>query len=204
MDDIRLLYVEDSRVAQKMLERVLGQIADFIPVSDLAEARQAIRSQRFTFFIVDYELPDGDGLQLVRELRAMPQYAETPVILYSPSLNNDLEYEAMRAGVNESLKKPMDMLELREHVVRLIDLPTIKEVRRELLQLTCFAWQANGKCYEYSPDLTLLIEGNAQDQIHDQMHTALRREALASHDPDHFPVEVQLFKHIVSLEAHEP
>ena len=203
MEDTRLLYVEDSRVSQKMLERVMSQIADVVLASDLAEARQAIGSQDFTFFILDYELPDGDGLQLARELRAAPRHAETPIILYCSSLNNELEYEAMVAGVNESVKKPMDMLELRERVVQLIELPTVKQVRRQLLQMTCFVWRSGGKWHEYSPDLDLHLDGESEDELHDRMHAKLQRHVQDASDPGQSSADVRVFKHVIPLDQSE-
>ena len=203
MEDTRLLYVEGSRVSQKMLDRVMSQIADVALASDLAEARQAIQSQDFTFFILDYELPDGDGLQLARELRADPRHAKTPIILYCSSLNNELEYEAMVAGVNESVKKPMDMLELRERVVGMIDLPTVRQVRRQLLQMTCFVWLVDGKWHEYSPDLDLHLDGESEDELHDRMHAKLQRHVLDSVDPSQSSADVRVFKHVIPLDQSE-
>ena len=186
-----------------MMERVISQIADFVAATDLAAARKVIESERFTFFVLDYELPDGNGLQLARELRADPRYAETPIILYCSSLNNDLEYEAMTIGVNESIKKPMDMLEFREHVVRLIELPTVKRVRRQLLQMTCLVWKDNGKYYEYSPDLDLRLEGDWEDELRDQMHAKLQQYVLDSDEPGQAAMQVEVFKHVMQLDRPE-
>jgi CheY-like chemotaxis protein len=107
MDEVNLLYVDKSKIARNLLVKGLDAIANVTGVGSIAEARAAIDAGAFNFFIFDYELPDGDGLSLAKELRANPTHARTPIILYTASLNNELEYRAMQAGINEGLAKPI-------------------------------------------------------------------------------------------------
>ncbi|MCC7144958.1 MAG: response regulator [Phycisphaeraceae bacterium] len=204
MDDIRLLHIDKSKTSQKLLEKALSPIADYCAVSSLEEARAAIAAQIFTFFLIDYELPDGDGLTLARELRATTRYQHTPIILYCASLDNELEYQAMRAGVNLSLRKLVNPLDLRDHIVRLVEVPSIKEVRRELLQLTCFSWVADGQYHEYSPDLNKHLQGDSLDEVRDRMRSALEIEIRAKKDPSQYPANVTVFKYVISLAAIAP
>ncbi len=199
MDEINLLYVDKSKIAQKLLAKGLEQIANVTPASSLAEAREVIWRRPFNFFILDYELPDGDGLALAEELRGDPEHAKTPIILYTASLNNELEYRAMQAGINEGLAKPIDMLEMMQHVVKQVEVPSIKQVRRVLLQLSCFSWNADGKHFEYSPDLGLLLSGENKQMIREQMHAALEEQILAKDDPSRYPAEIEVYKHVLRL-----
>ena len=199
MADINLLYIDKSKIARNLLINGLEPIANITGVGSIAEAREAIRSRPFNFFILDYELPDGDGLALATELRDNPQHAKTPIILYTASLNNELEYRAMRAGINEGLAKPIDMLDMMQHVVRQVELPSIKRVKRQLLQLTCFSWKADGKHFEYSPDLNLLLSGDDKQALREQMNSALEEQILAREDPSRYPADIEVYKHIINL-----
>ncbi len=199
MDEINLLYVDKSKIAQRLLNNGLEQIANITTASSLAEAREALASQEFNFFILDYELPDGDGLQFATELRARPDHAHTPIILYTASLNNELEYRAMRAGINEGLAKPIDMLDMMQHVAGQAEVPSIKNIRRQLLQLSCFSWNADGQHHEYSPDLGLLITGDDKQTIREQMHAALEEKILAKDDPSRYPADIEVYKHVIDL-----
>lgn len=199
MEEVNLLYIDKSTIAQRLLTKGLEQIANVTGTSSLAEAREAIGSQAFNFIILDYELPDGDGLEFARELRAHPDHTRTPIILYTASLNNELEYRAMRAGINEGLAKPIDMLDMMQHVARQAEVPSIKKVRRELLQLTCFSWVTNGKHFEYSPDLGLLLSGENKQTLREQMHAALEEQILTKADPSRYPADIEIYKHVIIL-----
>jgi hypothetical protein len=110
-----------------------------------------------------------------------------------------LEYRAMQAGINEWLAKPIDMLDMMQHVARQAEVPRIKKISRELLQLSCFSWVANGKHHEYSPDLDLLISGDDQQTIRKQMHAALEEQILARDDPSQYPADIEVYKHVVNV-----
>ncbi len=199
MAEVNLLYVDKSKIARSLLAKGLDCIANITGTGSLAEAREAIAAGSFNFFIFDYELPDGDGLMLASELRASPAYSQTPIILYTASLNNELAYRAMEVGVNEGLAKPIDMLDMMRHVVDQIELPHVKRVRRQLLQLTCFSWKADGKHFEYSPDLGLLLSGEDKQALRQQMHTALEEQILTRDDTRHNPADIEIYKHVINL-----
>jgi len=203
MEEINLLYIDKSRIAQKLLATGLEQIANITGVSNLAEARSAVESGAYNFVILDYELPDGDGLSFASWLRENPAHANTPIILYTASLNNELEYRAMQAGINEGLAKPIDMLDMMQHVARQAEVPSIKKVQRKLLQLSCFSWTAEGKHHEYSPDLGLLISGEDQHAIREQMHAALEEQILAREDPSQYPADIEVYKHVINVPPEE-
>ncbi|MEM6750032.1 MAG: response regulator [Planctomycetota bacterium] len=176
MQTIRVLHLDDSRVAQRLLAQVLEPVGEFAGAETLAEALALVREQEFSAFVVDFELPDGDGLEFVRALRADPRTASAPILLYCASLNESLAYEAMQAGVNESFAKPMHMLDLRDHVLRHIETPTHKRVTRSLIQFTVVAWQAGGRSHLYSPDLDLHVAADDPEAAADRMDQRL--EAL--------------------------
>jgi len=199
MDEINLLYVDKSRIAHKLLTQGLEQIANITAVSSIAEARQELGAGTFNFFILDYELPDGDGLAFARELRSLSEHAHTPIILYTASLNNELEYQAMQAGINEGLAKPIDMLDMMQHVAKQAEVPSIKNVHQQLLQLSCFSWSTDGQHHEYSPDLGLLLSGDDKNAIREQMHAALEEQILAKNDPSRYPADIEVYKHIIDL-----
>ncbi len=199
MLEVNLLHIDKSKIARNLLAKGLDSIANISGVGTLAEARQAIADGNFNFFILDNELPDGDGLTFAEEIRKHPDHTKTPIILYTASLNNELEYRAMEAGINEGLHKPIDMFEMMQHVVKQIELPHVKRVQRQLLQLTCFSWKANGKYHEYSPDLNLLLTGDDRNQLRRQMHVELEEQVLAKDDPSKYPADIEVYKHVVHL-----
>jgi len=199
MEEINLLYVDKSKIAQRLLTQGLEQIANITTASSLTEAREAIGAQAFNFFILDHELPDGNGLEFAREVRNLPDHGHTPIILYTASLNNELEYRAMQAGINEGLAKPINMLDMMQHVARQAEVPSIKKVRRQLLQVSCFSWVADDIYHEYSPDLGLLLTGDNKQALREQMHAVLEEHILAKPDPSQYPADIEVYKQVIEL-----
>lgn len=201
-DEIHLLYVDKSKVARRMVVQHLGTIAHVIEAESVAEACRMLSQQTVNFIVVDYELPDGTGLDVVRQAREAASPEQMPILLFTASLNNELAYEAMRTGVNQSLAKPMPMFELLEHVVRHVEVPQTEVVKRELLPMTCFHWVADGLHHSYSPDLNTHVQADTRDQAQSKMQTILEREIRAKKDPEQYPADIDVYKHIIRLMDH--
>lgn len=80
----------------------------------LSSAREALAHRRFDLMILDINLPDGSGLDLLRQLRA--QGDSTPVILLTA---NDLELDevtGLEAGADDYISKPFSLAVLRARV----------------------------------------------------------------------------------------
>jgi CheY-like chemotaxis protein len=71
----------------------------------------------FDVLIFDNQLPDANGVELIRRARAFPRWRHTPIIMLSAS---EVETEARRAGANVFLKKPNDILKISETIARLL------------------------------------------------------------------------------------
>ena len=116
--DRQILLVEDnvdtSRVMKKLLERVgYGvQTADGV-----ASALQAWGRQKFDLVISDVGLPDGSGLDLIRQLLAM--YPAKAIALSGYNLDDELHRGQPDAAV-EHLVKPVDMKQLEAAIQRLL------------------------------------------------------------------------------------
>ena len=84
-----------------------------IEESDLVEAedgQQALKSstvQQLELFLVDWNMPKLDGLQFVKKIRVMPQYAKTPIIMITSEAAKYNVVEAIQAGVTNYVVKPI-------------------------------------------------------------------------------------------------
>jgi PAS domain S-box-containing protein len=119
----RVLYVEDNTVNQVLMEGMLShrpglalQLADR-PSVGLAMAR----AQRPDLVLLDIQLPEMDGVALMRALRAMPSMAGVPMIAVSANaMPSDLQ-AALEAGFDDSLTKPLELGRLLAAVNRALD-----------------------------------------------------------------------------------
>jgi len=102
----RALLVEDHNLFREVLMVVLEEetnIKGTVQAGSLAEARQVLRdlSGEIDLVIIDLDLPDGDGISLIGNIRE----AETDVPVLAITLRADLERRerALRAGAREVL-----------------------------------------------------------------------------------------------------
>ena len=77
------------------------------------EALALIKAEKPDLILLDYRLPDMNGIEIARAVRADSALRNTPIILLSASSGKDLTVEAYKnAAINEYIKKPFDPEEL--------------------------------------------------------------------------------------------
>ena len=108
LQGLTVLVVEDSRFACEAMRLLCLRSGARIRRADcLRSARRHLATYRPAVIVVDLGLPDGDGLDLIRDLaRAVPR---VPVIL-ATSGSTELEADALAAGADAFLPKPIESL----------------------------------------------------------------------------------------------
>lgn len=130
---MKILLVEDDPIARKTYEAILAaQGHDVVTAEDGRAAWDRWLLTRFRVIVADWLMPDMDGLELCRRIRARPPEAYTYIILVTVRSGRGNFLEAMRAGVDDFISKPVDPEEL---VARLVAAERILGVREELFQL---------------------------------------------------------------------
>ena len=105
---LRLLLVDDSRTMrniQKNVLKILGE-QQIVEASDGYEALTAVASNHegFTLILVDWNMPNMDGLSFVKQFREKDK--TTPVIMVTTEAEKSRILDAIRAGVNNYVIKP--------------------------------------------------------------------------------------------------
>jgi putative two-component system response regulator len=62
--------------------------------------------------LVDYMMPDVDGIEFIRRFRAITGRENTPIIMVTADTERDVRHRALKAGANDFLTKPVDRMEL--------------------------------------------------------------------------------------------
>jgi DNA-binding response OmpR family regulator len=117
-----ILLVEDNahilKVNRAMLERA-GYRA--LTATDLAQARAAVKTLTPDLLVLDIMLPDGDGIEFCRELRAPGSGLQAlPVLFLSAKNQNEDIVDGLRAGGDDYLPKPYDIRVLIARVEALL------------------------------------------------------------------------------------
>ncbi len=113
------LLVEDNTSHAELvcdeLETVLqGWTLDVSPT--LAEARRKMAARRYDLFVFDFRLPDGDGIELLREVRAAG--VETPTLFVTTASSAKLAVDAMKHGADDYLVKEEGYLAILPYLVQ--------------------------------------------------------------------------------------
>ena len=110
-----VLVVDDEPDLRTLYElTLLREGHEVVSAPDLAQAREWLGQRRFDVLISDMRLPDGLGLELLRELGEQQRTEKTIVITAYGSAENAVE--ALKSGAFDYLTKPVDLKQLRAAV----------------------------------------------------------------------------------------
>jgi PAS domain S-box-containing protein len=108
----RVLVADDNADMRGYLRRLLGEHYDVLVAADGRDALEKARAGLPALILSDVMMPNLDGFELLRAVRADSALAATPVILLSARAGEDSTLEGIRAGANDYLVKPFGAREL--------------------------------------------------------------------------------------------
>ncbi len=108
-ESARVLVVDDHELNLKLLQRVLELGGhDVVGASSLAGAEAVLAEHLPALIVLDLQLPDGDGLDLARRLKAQPETAPCVILACTAeAMHGDAE-RALAAGCDAYVSKPID------------------------------------------------------------------------------------------------
>lgn len=111
--NLHLLYIEDNETIRKRVSEVLRENGFFVDeIETAADARRAFAANEFDMVLLDMLLPDGHGIELLRELRRGKNAAKPVIILSALGEEIDERISGLEAGANDYLPKPFSTREL--------------------------------------------------------------------------------------------
>ncbi len=110
----KIMIVEDDRKLNDGIVLALRENCNaFLQCRTLAEARNLLTQEEIALVLLDVNLPDGNGIDFVREVRA---YSPVPILLITV---NNMELDivtGLEAGANDYITKPFSLMVLRARV----------------------------------------------------------------------------------------
>jgi two-component system phosphate regulon response regulator PhoB len=142
-----ILVVEDDRDIREMVCQSLAQ-NDFrtIGCADVRQARHSIKEHNPDCLVVDWMLPDGSGVELIRWLRRKKKYRQTPVLMLTARAQESDMITGLDSGADDYLTKPMSLRELNARVKALLRRPAVYQ--EELDQLEAGRLRLNLQTHE--------------------------------------------------------
>lgn len=170
----RLLYIEDNRAMQKIVERHLAGLGQISTGSSLGEARSMLRDQTFDLVLSDVNLPDGNSLDLLMELRRRFTTEALPVILVSASMDRRLTIRSLQAGANDCFAMPMALPLLTAAVARMLERAYVRPNDLGAVVVSWVEGTAGDNFWVYCPELNLRLEGTDLEAVRQEMDRRVR------------------------------
>ena len=120
-DVVKVLLVEDTEDNRQMMRRLL-EMSGYRVVEAIngVEAVKLASEENPRIILMDLSLPLIDGLTATRRIRSLPGLSKVPIVAVSAHDTADFHSEALAAGCNAYVTKPIDYPELEEVVNRLL------------------------------------------------------------------------------------
>ncbi|WP_394560752.1 ATP-binding protein [Aquipseudomonas alcaligenes] len=116
----QVLCVEDHPACLRVLQEGLRGIAVVAGAGSVRRALLQLSEQVPALVLLDLDLPDGSGLEILDAMRADPRLAEVPVLVVSAASDEDVLDEARAKGAQACMLKPVDLQQLRQVAVSLL------------------------------------------------------------------------------------
>ena len=124
MEPPSLLIVDDSTAIRKILLRVLNQtglqLGQVLEASDGKEALALLEDHEVALVLSDINMPNMDGLELLRALRGSPRWHEVPVVMITTEGGQARVEEAIQLGATSYVRKPFSADLLRDKLAALL------------------------------------------------------------------------------------
>jgi PAS domain S-box-containing protein len=106
---MKILLIEDHAGSRRNLQLLIERRGhDVLALGSAEEAEAILATETFPFLILDWMLPGKSGLELCRQLRAQPKGDEMFILLVTARADTADWEEALDAGANDYLTKPLD------------------------------------------------------------------------------------------------
>lgn len=118
---IRILAVDDSTSMRQMVAFTLSSAGfDVAEAEDGSVALNMAQKEHFSLVLADVNMPNMDGISLVRSLRGLPDYKFTPMLMLTTESSPEKKQEGKAAGATGWLVKPFNPDQLVATVKRVL------------------------------------------------------------------------------------
>ena len=108
-----VLSVDDSASIRQMVKMTLsGAGYEVVQANDGAEGLAKAKGTAFDMVVTDLNMPNMDGLTLIRELRKLPSYKGVPILFLTTESDENMKKEAKAAGATGWITKPFQQDQL--------------------------------------------------------------------------------------------
>jgi two-component system chemotaxis response regulator CheY len=121
---LRALVVDDSRAMRSIISKILARLGfEVVQAADGVEALATLSAGApFDVVLSDWNMPEMNGLEFVKVLRADPKFARVVVVMVTTETHIEQMMTALEAGANEYIMKPFtaEMIEDKLRMLQVV------------------------------------------------------------------------------------
>lgn len=120
---IKILVVDDFSTMRRIVKNILKQLGyeNIEEAEDGAQAYNKLKSGGFGFVVSDWNMPNMDGLDLLKKIRSDPELKDLPFLMVTAEAEKEKVIEAIKAGVSNYIVKPFTAEVLKEKMDRIFE-----------------------------------------------------------------------------------
>lgn len=116
-----ILTVDDSASIRQMVSFTLKAAGySVVEASDGVQGLDKAKTGHYDLILTDQNMPNMDGLTLIRQLRTLPAYRSVPILVLTTEAGDTMKMQGKAAGATGWLVKPFDPQKLIDVVKRVI------------------------------------------------------------------------------------
>ncbi|MDX2102606.1 MAG: diguanylate cyclase [Alphaproteobacteria bacterium] len=121
---MKVVIVDDFETNALIVKAYMQELTSVEPLV-FTESRKALEfclTSEPDMVLVDYVMPEIDGLEFIRQMRARPDLDEVPIVMITAFDRREVLLQALDLGANDFLGKPLDELELKARTRNMLKL----------------------------------------------------------------------------------
>lgn len=121
---MRILLIDDTQLNITLLQYLLKKIPEYesIAFTDPLKALDWCKNNEPDLVVVDYMMPEMDGISFTRQFRSFLNYEDIPVLMVTANNETNVRHDALISGVTDFLNKPLDNNEFMARVRNMLAL----------------------------------------------------------------------------------
>lgn len=126
-----IVLIDDVQINLTLLWHLVKRLDGYESISFLSplKALEWCRQNPYELIIVDYMMPDIDGIEFIKQLKNYPNTRGIPVLMVTANEHADVRYKALEAGASDFLNKPIDATEF---TIRVRNMLTLHDTQQKL------------------------------------------------------------------------
>jgi two-component system chemotaxis response regulator CheY len=105
-----ILVVDDSRIMRNIVKNTFTELkipCQFLEAENGQKACQLLETNKVSLILLDWNMPEMDGMQFLKKVRSMPDYKDLPIIMVTSESAKYSVVEALQNGATDYIVKPI-------------------------------------------------------------------------------------------------